>query len=354
VSWIRDDPAVEGKPAWGVVEMKYIAPVEPRHEASVGALGEGSDDLDSFRIVELTGVEQGVGSGSRQWIGVMVGIVVAITGLGFLWHGSGPPIHGPAQNTSKVAAAALATPRDLDGANETGGPALHDGDQPVVVIAPADGATVTSGVTMTGGVVVIYGAARRALGMIHASVSMGGLVLGSSDVDVQTIGPFAFRIPLFPPPFDAPVVLRMQAAPSSWGDGFEVSRDFHLDIPSAVGFWDASLTGMVDVGGRVQMVIRGYGPRSARTVDVAIRDARGHDVAKRSVRLALDADLPGAVGGRILGLGSFVAALWLPPGSADGLSLIATWRDAATGTRLHMETALTPVAGGSAGAWPRP
>jgi hypothetical protein len=334
--------------------MKYIAPVEPRHEASAGAQGVGAADLDGPRIVELTGVEQDVvGPGSRRWSAVLVGIAVAVTGFGFVWHGSGPPVRGPARDASEVATAASATPRGLDGANETGGAALDVGDQPLVVIAPADGATVTSGVTMTGGVVVIDAAARRALGMVHASVSIGGLVLGSSDVDVQTIGPFEFRIPLFPPPFDAPVVLRMQAAPSGGGHGFEVSRDFHLDIPSAVGFWDASPTGVVDAGGRVQMVIRGYGPRSARTVDIAIRDARGHDVANGSVRLAVDADLPGAVAGRILGLGSFDATLWLPPGPADGLSLIATWRDAATGARLHVETALTPVARGPAAAWPR-
>jgi hypothetical protein len=199
-------------------------------------------------------------------------------------------------------------------------------------------------VTMTGGVVVVDAFARRPVGMVHASVAIGELVLGSTDVEVQTIGPFEFRIPLFPPPFAAPVVLRLHAAPSGRGGGFDVFRDFRLNIPSAVGFWDASPTGPVDARGRVLIVIRGYAPLSARTVDVAIRDGRGHEVATGSIRLAVDADLPGSAGGWSLGLGSFEATLWLPPGWGDRLSLIATWRDAATGTQLHMETALAPIA----------
>jgi hypothetical protein len=330
----------------GVVDMKYIARMEPSHESSAGAQGVRADyldDVDDLGIVELAAVEHGiVGSGSRRWIGVAVGIAVGITGFGFVSHGTGPPSRGPAHDASAAAAAASGTPPGLDGANETGGTALDVGDRPVLVIAPADGATVTSGVTMTGGVVVVDAVAHRALGMVQTSVSMGGLVLGSSDVDVQTAGPFEFRIPLFPPPFAAPVVLRMHAAPSARGGGFDVFRNVHLNIPCAVGFWDASPSGTIDARGRVPIVIRGYAPLSARTVDLAIRDGRGHEVATGSIRLAVDADLPGSAGGWILGLGSFKATLWLPPGWGDRLSLIATWRDAAAGTRLHLETEFAP------------
>jgi hypothetical protein len=246
---------------------------------------------------------------------------------------------------SEARSIASASPGNRVGPLATDGAAQGLDDQPIVITTPAGGATVTSGVTMTGGAVVVDASARRALGMVHTSVSIGELVLGSRDTDVQAAGPFQVRIALFPPPFDAPVVLRMRGAPSSGRGGFDVSRDFHLAIPSAVGFWDASATGLVDAGGRIQVRIRGYGPLSARAVDIAIRDARSHAVAKASVRLAVDGDVPGAVAGRILGLGSFDATLWLPPGSAGKLSLVATWRDAGTGARLHMETTLAPVGG---------
>src|SRR4051794_40038400 len=182
--------------------MRYVAPVEPLRGASAGARSVGADDLDDLRIVEPTHMEHGVvRSGSRRWTGILVGITVAATGFGIVYHGSEPPVRGPARDVSEATADTSATPRCVDGANETGDVALDIGDQPVVVTEPADGATVTSGVTMTGGVVVINATTRRELGMIHASVAIGGLVLGSRDVDVETIGPFAYRIPLFPPPF---------------------------------------------------------------------------------------------------------------------------------------------------------
>lgn len=212
--------------------MKYIARVEARHETPAGAEGVGADNLESQSIVELTGVEHGVvGSTPRRWIGVLIGVAATVTGLGFVGHGSGPPIRAAAGGGSVTAAAAAATPPGLIRADESGATALGGGDEPVIVIAPADGAAVTSGVAMTGGVVMVDAIARRALGTVHASVSMGELVLGSTDIEAQNPGPFEFRIPVFPPPFAAPVVLQMHAAPSVLGGGFDGFRDFYLKIP---------------------------------------------------------------------------------------------------------------------------
>jgi hypothetical protein len=323
--------------------MKYMAPVEPRHAVSAWAESLDVDDLGGIQIVELGGAEHGfVRNGSRRWLGVFIAIAAAVTGFGFVSHGSEATLLGPVQTRSEVRAVASASPGNRVGAPATDRTTEALDDQPIVVTSPVEGATITSGVTMTGGVVVIDAAARRPLGRVHAAVSIGELVLGARDVDVETSGTFQFRILLFPPPFDAPVALRMQAAPSGGRAGFDMSRDFHLAIPSAVGFWDASATGLVDAAGRVQMRIRGYGPLSARTVDIAIRDARRQEIATDSVRLTVDGDLPGAVGGRILGLGSFDTTLWLPRGSSGHLTVLVRWRDAATGARLHMETALMP------------
>jgi hypothetical protein len=301
--------------------------------------------MDDLQIVELGGAEHGVvRAGSRRWTGVLVGLAVAITGFGFVYHGSSPPVPGAGGEASEAPAAAPRTPPGVDGAIESGA-ALDVSEPPVIVTAPADGATVTSGAIMTGGVVVVDAVARRALGLVHASVSIDERVLGAGDLNVPTSGPFEVRIPVFPPPFAARVALRMQVYPSGGDPGSELSRDFRLNIPSVVGFWDVSPTGVVDPHGRLQILIRGYGPVAARTVVIAVRDARGHDVATGSAGIAVHGDLPGAEGGRILGLGSFGATLWLPP-AADALSLQATWRDAATGARLHMETALPEGASG--------
>jgi len=333
--------------------MKYIAPVEQRHETSVAEGDPGADGMDDLQIIELGSRQHDVvRARSRRWAGVLVGLAVAITGFGFVCHGSGPPVRGPAGEALGAPASLPVTPRGVDGASERVSGAPDATEQPVIVTAPADGATVTSGVIMTGGVVVVDAVARRALGLVHASISIDELLLGARDLEVPTIGPFQFTIPVFPPPFAAPVTLRMRVASSGGDAASELSRAFRLNIPSAVGFWDASPTGLVDPDGRLEVRVRGYGPVSARTVVVAIRDARGHDVATGSAAIAIHGDLQGAEGGGVLGLGSFGATLWLPPGSAGASSLQLTWRDAATGARLHMETALPevtarPVAPGS-------
>jgi hypothetical protein len=326
--------------------MKYMAPVEPRHAVSTWANNLDVDDLGGIQIIELAGAEHGlVRNGSRRWLGVVIAVAAAVTGFGFVSHGSEAALLGAAPARPAVAVVASAGPERRVGSIATDPASQTPDARPIVVVAPADGAKVTSGVVMTGGVVTVDAAADRVLGTVRASVSMGELVLGERVIDVQAVGPFKVRIPVFPPPFDAPVTLRLQASTPGSGAGFDVARGFRLAIPSAVGFWQATPTGTVDAKGRVQLQIRGYAPLSARSIDIAIRDPRGHDVAAASVRIAFDADLPGAAAGRILGLGTFDATVWLPRASVGQHSLCGTWRDAATGARLHVDTALEPSVG---------
>ena len=202
---------------------------------------------------------------------------------------------------------------------------------------------MTGGIAVTGAVVVVDATARRALGTIHASVSIGEAVLGCRDVTVDVAGPIQVRIPVFPPAFDAPVVLHLDSEPIGSRSGLAISRDLRLDIPSVVGFWDVTPTGSVDRTGRVQMSIRGYAPRASRTAKIAVQDARGHVAAIATVPISDEGGCPGSIGGRIFGLGSFVARLWLPAGSTGPWTLGVRWRDATTGHQLHFETALSPV-----------
>src|SRR5262245_58163026 len=65
-------PSVRSGIRLGEADMKYIAPVERE-----------PDDVGGPEIVDLTGAEHAaVPSGSRRWIGVLVGLAVAITGFG--------------------------------------------------------------------------------------------------------------------------------------------------------------------------------------------------------------------------------------------------------------------------------
>src|SRR3954463_6702846 len=119
--------------------MRYVAPVEPLRGASAGARSVGADDLDDLRIVEPTHMEHGVvRSGSRRWVGILVGIAVAATGFGFVHHGSGPAVGGPVRVVSEATTPTSATSRAADRPNEIGDVAHAIGDQPVVVTSPAD------------------------------------------------------------------------------------------------------------------------------------------------------------------------------------------------------------------------
>lgn len=322
--------------------MKYLAPT-PSGQAGSAWTGEpDAEAAAGVQIIDLVGTDVGlVPAGSRRWLGVLIALAAAVTGFGFVSHGSEIPLLEPARAPAAVGILSAERPTDAADPTATARATLDGAEPPVAIIAPSSGATVTSGVTITGAVLAVDATARRPLGSLHASVTMGELVLGSSDVEVRVAGPVQFRIPLFPPPFKAAVVLRMQAAAIDGGSDVDVSRDFDLAIPSVVGFWDATPTGKVDGDGRRRLLVRGYGPLSARTVDLSVRDARGQDLATASGRLAVDGNRPGAVAGRILGLGSFEVELWLPAGSEAPASLLGTWRDAATGARLHMETSLT-------------
>ncbi len=309
--------------------------------ASGGGDEVAADDAEAPQIVELASVGAGtVGRASRRWIGVLMATSAALTGLGFMAHGFAPAIRPAAQEASEAQPPASPTSRGGDADAGSGGVAPDAGDSDMIVLAPQDGATVTSGVILTGGVVAVNAVARRPLGTVHASVSIGTLVLGSSEVEVMRAGPFGLEVRVFPPPFNAPVVLRLHADSPGAGGTVDTARSFQLDIPSAVGLWAMSPSGRVDARGRVQIVVRGYGPLSARMLHVAVRDRHGRRVSRARARLGVNVGAPGAAAGWILGLGRFTATLWLPPGPAKDLVLVATWRDAATGARLHTETRL--------------
>src|SRR5262245_27257135 len=58
----------KGRSGLGDVEMKYIAPVEPRQAVSAWAESVDAHDLGAIQIVELSGAEHGrIGNGSRRW-----------------------------------------------------------------------------------------------------------------------------------------------------------------------------------------------------------------------------------------------------------------------------------------------
>ena len=325
--------------------MKYVAPVERRDPGTPRRADPGGDGTDELEIVDLVGGGHDLlprRSGRR--IGVLIGLAVALVGYGFVGHFSGSPASGPVHSTDDADRSLAVATTDPAGATGPDGPMSED-DESLMVTAPTDGSTLTGGIEVTGGVVVVDAIATRPLGALHASVSIGGAVLGCRDLTVLTAGPLEVRIPVFPPAFDAPVVLSVASAPFEGRPGSALARDLRLDIPSVVGFWDAAPTGTVVQTGRVQMLIHGYGPRSARTIDISIQDVLGEVVAVTSVPITDDHDCPGSIGGRIFGLGSFVARLWLTAGTTGPRTLSARWRDAATGQQLHFETSLGPVQG---------
>ena len=323
--------------------MKYIAPVDTDDPPTRMTNTPEGDGLD-WEMVELSGVRPARGRiGSARWLGLSIGLAVALIGYGFCGQVLGPPNQGPVMATGETGQGVVTATSAAVSAAGSDSPIAEADDRPMIVTAPAEGATVTGGITVTGGVVVVDATARRALGTIHASVSIGDAVLGCRDVSVDAAGPIEVRIPVFPPAFDAPVVLHLDSEPIGGRSGLAFSRNLRLDIPSVVGIWDAPPTLSVDRTDRVLMSIHGYAPRASRTVKIAVQNVLGDVAAIATVPISDDGGCPGSIGGRIFGLGSFVVRLWLPAGSTGRWTLGARWRDAATGHELHFETALSPA-----------
>jgi hypothetical protein len=247
------------------------------------------DDATAWEIEDLTEANAGLGVGrTTLWIGVLLAVLVAIVGFGFIGRTTSEEAIAGSSTTPVPGAATH--PRDLELATTS--------SDPLVVTAPREGAGVA------GGVVKVEGMASRALGTVHLAVRLGNAVLGWANVEVAAAGPMKGTVHVFAPAFDVPVELRIDSAGSVGRPGVALVIRVHLNAAAGVGLWSA---GIVDQGSTPVVVVHGYANRSDGTVDVQARASDARVLGATRARIVVEQSRPGSAGGSMIGLGSFTA-----------------------------------------------
>jgi hypothetical protein len=251
---------------------------------------------------------------SNRWLGVVVAAAVAIVGFGFVgrWS-SDDPVTTRAEETRQ---AADAPP-----------PARPDADPVAFVLTdPVDGEAID------GSVVEVRGVAHRAFGTVHLAVRLGDAVLGWTNLDVRERGAVSATIRVFAPSFSVPVVLSIDSAATRSGAGLAIALGLRLHAPAAVAVWRTALTGPSDAP---SVLVEGYGPETTRDLRVQVYAADARGIAIGAASVGHEDGRPGALGGGMLGLGSFTVRLTLDePAPGEALVVSVTWRDHAGGS-LH-------------------
>jgi hypothetical protein len=267
-------------------------------------------DATATSEIEDLGVIHQIGGTpwSNRWLGVAIAIAVAIVGFGFVGHWTS---EGPAPATPGPALADDTRSRSAE---------APDGDlAPFVVTTPADGDTIH------GGVVEISGFARRPIGTIHLAILLGDAVLGWTNLEVGEPGRVTTSIRVFAPSFGVPVVLRIASGASSHGPGVEMSIGLRLHAPAGIGIWRTVIGGPNE---SPSVLVEGFGPETTRDVVIGVSTAGGRVLVDEKASVGYEDGRPGAVGGDMIGLGSFTVRLGLDDPLPSVLIVSVTWRDA--------------------------
>jgi len=173
-------------------------------------------------IEELTLSGELVGAGrTDRRLTVAFACMIAIVGIGLgsRWTGSEPAAGAPSPRPITQIASEQPTPQE---------PVLGS-------ITPAEGGSVVGGIVEVGGI------AREPLGIVHLSVVLGDAVLGWTNTAISAAGPVHLAIPVFAPPFDGSVELRISVRSGGVDRPPDIIRRFHLRSDHPVGIWSALL-----------------------------------------------------------------------------------------------------------------
>ncbi len=251
----------------------------------------------------------------RRWLLALAG-VAAIVCIGFL--GDRPTATltvradptGPAPAAS--AAAAPAAPRSFE------------------LLEPVEGTTVIGGV-------VPVGLSGPPGVRVHVAIELGASVLGWRNIALGPEGTWRGGVRVFAPRTAVPAVVRVSGVVD--GRRAEVARSFSLAGGTPVVMW---ATRTVDVpGGRV-VEVAGTAPLADGLVVVSVLDPGGKRLGAARLPVRVDADLPGSVGGAVLGIGGFAGCIRLSGPAPDPL-LLRVARVDAGGARSAPERLVDPA-----------
>jgi hypothetical protein len=130
---------------------------------------------------------------------------------------------------------------------------------------------------------------------------------------------------VFAPSFGVPVVLRIASGASSHGPGVEMSIGLRLHAPAGIGIWRTVIGGPNE---SPSVLVEGFGPETTRDVVIGVSTAGGRVLVDEKASVGYEDGRPGAVGGDMIGLGSFTVRLGLDDPLPSVLIVSVTWRDA--------------------------
>lgn len=183
---------------------------------------------------------------------------------------------------------------------------------------------------MAGGssvVVSIVATRRIATGWI--GIVVGDAVVGWERIHDAPPGRMVTRIDALLPPMRLPAELVVSGVDTT--GHFEVRRAISLPARARIWIWRAELA----ANGR-SVVVDGGAPLAARNVEVRIITADGDQVGTTIVPVTVSPWRHGAAGGRLIGVGSFRATLWVDDPDLGGLaSVVVAAADRSIGQVTH-------------------
>ncbi len=276
-----------------------------RPELSVATL----DDL----VIEGPMEERGAIGGPSRWTLLVVGLIAAIAGFGYVGREPDP--------APKSVADAPATPMPSM-------PVATADDGHLRLQVPVEGSVIG------GGTMVVRGVADRPLGRIHIAAVAGTTEVGTADVIVTAAGPFAASVSMIEPAWKVAVDLRITAADEHGSTASLMTRAVVVDPHPSIALTRVAAR---RAGERLVLTIDGVAGTRLRAIELRLLAADGTELAMATPTLGTDEGW----GGVLLASRPFRARLKataMAPGTP--LYLVVSWRDPISG---DLETATQPM-----------
>jgi hypothetical protein len=267
------------------------------------------DDLTIDGPVE----ERGATGGTSRWTLLVIGLIVAIAGFGYVARDAGPaPACVAATPTGPVASVPVAT------AGEVG----------LRLEQPIEGGAIR------GSDIVVRGVADRPLGRVHIAAIAGTSEVGTTDTIVTAAGPFTASLSMIEPAWRVGVELRISATNGDGSTATLATRTVVSEPRPGVG-----LTRVAARRTRDQLVLSIDGVADARlqAIELRLLAADGTELAAVAPTLG-SAEGWGGVMLASRPLRARVTAKTIAPGTP--LYLVLSWLDPVTG---DPETASQPM-----------
>ena len=261
---------------------------------------ETPDDL----VIEGPMEEHGAIGGPSRWTLVVVGMIAAIAGFGYV---NCEPDPAP---TSSASVPTMLHARF---------PVATTPEARLRLQLPVEGSTIG------GSTVVVRGVADRPLGRVHIAAIAGSTELGTTDAIVTAAGPFAASVSMIKPAWETAVELRITSVDGKDSSAPLATRAAVSELQPSVGLTRIAAR---RTDGRLVLRINGVAGTRLRAIELRLLAADGTELAAVTPTLGAAEGW----GGVLLASRPFRARLTATPiAPGTPLYLVLAWRDPVSG-----------------------